>query len=87
MFFSDIKTCLFQTIYMDDLKMAISILNCGFNIEARDQYDRTPLMVSMMLQNSEFILLFLSRGANENAIDYRNNGMDYYKNILNIKNK
>jgi len=82
MFLRDLKTCLFQTIYMNDIKMASSILSCGFDIESRDKYHRTPLMVAYMLQRPDFINLFLCNGADIFSVDSRNNGMEYYINLI-----
>jgi len=84
MFLRDIKTSLFQSIYTGDIEMAKAILRCGFDIESRDQYDRTPLMISHMLQRKEFIYLFLLYGADIYASDYNNNGIFYYSKLLSV---
>jgi len=84
MFLRDIRTSLFQSIYIGEIEMTKTILRCGFDIESRDQYNRTPLMIAHMLQRKEFIYLFLLYGADIYALDSNNNGIFYYSKLISV---
>ena len=84
MYFSEIKTYLFQTIYVGKIDLAKALLGCGFDINSRDRYTRTLLMVSCMLHREEFIRLFIERGANIYLKDSNGRGIDHYCKLLTL---
>ncbi len=82
MFLRDIRSCIFQCIYTNKIGLARKILDCGFDINSLDYYNRTPIMVAHMLHRDDFIQLFLDYNADTTICDHRGNGVKYYIELL-----
>jgi ankyrin repeat protein len=63
-----------MTDIIDDIlnnqgKKTLSILKCGYDVEAQDEGGKTALIWAVMLNDIELVELLLKFGANSNAVD------------------
>jgi ankyrin repeat protein len=64
------RMALFFAVFNNDLAALGDLLDVGANIEVRNQWERTPLMLAAQLGRKEALRLLLERGADIRAGDY-----------------
>ena len=81
-----LTTVLFETAPMLDAAMAKTLLDRGADVNARDPFGRTPLMYAAVSDALpvDVVNLFISRGADVNAVDGHKQGADSGLTALDI---
>lgn len=70
---NDRNTLLHDAVSKNDIKEIDSLLKEGADIEATDEYGKTPLFVAVFQNNVELVTFLLEKGANTEAKDKNGN--------------
>ena len=62
---------LLKAAHFNDIDTLKSLIDSGANLEARDRYSRTPLIVAAFASNDEIVEALANAGADLNAFDYQ----------------
>ncbi len=67
--FRSVDNALFESSYLKNTSLARLALTAGANIEARDRWEQTPLIVAAQKNRTEIVHVLLQAGANTEAQD------------------